>query len=294
MAHRATSDGTLEISRRPEMKRRVPEQEGKVGLLEHQTQVVAHRGASQDAPENTLAAFAAALEMGCDVLELDVHLSEDGVLIVIHDEKVNRTTSARGRVDSFTCQHLRELDVPTLNEVLELVAGQAVVLIEVKASRPKAGILCCTCPIYETMAAKVVAIISAHKAAKWTIVQSFHLRYLQQINELDAEVECHSLAIMHADSLLCGSAMSVHWNLDGVHQIALADLRKMGIRSLNVSKWSCTSRFIQNVHEHNMKVYVWTVDDKTTMGNLFKWGADGIITNNPRMCLGIKQEYYNQ
>jgi glycerophosphoryl diester phosphodiesterase len=227
------------------------------------------------------------------VLELDVHLSSDDDVLVIHDETVDRTTNKQGRVDSMPTSRLRELDIPTLDEVLELVKGRAVVLIEIKASRPTAGLTCRTCAIYRSIAKKVASIISSHNAAEWTIVQSFHIRYLQQIHDANPAITCHALAIMHTETIAC---QCLHWNLDGMHwnRISLTSLREMGISALNVSKWCASRSFIQQVHDHNMEVYVWTVDDEVTMEKLLDWGADGIITNDPGLCLATKTAYYKK
>src|SRR4051812_12709361 len=113
--------------------------------------VAAHRGCSQDAPENTLAAFSRALDVGADLVEFDVHVSADGDVIVIHDDKVDRTTNGSGEVARLRTEEIKTLDagswfsdayagepVPLLDEVLDLLKGRAVPLIEIKAKRKKA------------------------------------------------------------------------------------------------------------------------------------------------------------
>jgi glycerophosphoryl diester phosphodiesterase len=112
--------------------------------------VTAHRGASQDAPENTLAAFAKALEAGADLVEFDVHVSGDGDVMVIHDEKLDRTTDGTGEVWRFPTPALRELDagswfsdlwkgepIPTLDETLDLLRHRAIPMIEIKVKRKR-------------------------------------------------------------------------------------------------------------------------------------------------------------
>ena len=110
--------------------------------------MVAHRGASAEAPENTLAAFRLALQQGAPAVECDVHLSADGCPVVIHDETVDRTTNGKGAVVGLTRAALRGLDagswrgprfagepIPTLEEALELCAGRARLFIEIKMGR---------------------------------------------------------------------------------------------------------------------------------------------------------------
>lgn len=114
------------------------------------TWAIAHRGASDRYPENTLLAFEQALELGAEAVECDVHLSADGEVVVIHDPTVDRTTNGHGEVAAMTLEELRRLDagirrhprfagqrIPTLSEVLELVRGRAQVFIELKGTSPE-------------------------------------------------------------------------------------------------------------------------------------------------------------
>src|SRR5713226_3493547 len=119
---------------------------------------IAHRGASADFPENTLAAFAAAIRAGADMCELDVQKTVDGALVVIHDDTVDRTSDGRGRVDLLTLAAIRRLDagrwcgdqfagegIPTLSEVFDLTAGQCGLNIELKgegAVEQLCGLIC--------------------------------------------------------------------------------------------------------------------------------------------------------
>ncbi len=114
------------------------------------TWAIAHRGASDKYPENTLIAFERALELQAEAVECDVHLSADGEVVVIHDPTVDRTTDGRGEVAAMTLEELRRLDagvrkhprfagqrIPTLSEVLEVVRGRAQVFIELKGTSPE-------------------------------------------------------------------------------------------------------------------------------------------------------------
>jgi glycerophosphoryl diester phosphodiesterase len=110
---------------------------------------IAHRGASDKSPENTLAAFERALKQGADAIECDVHLSADGEVVVIHDDTVDRTTDGSGEVAAMSLEELRQLDagswkhsrfseqrIPTLQEVIELVGDRAHIFVELKGSSP--------------------------------------------------------------------------------------------------------------------------------------------------------------
>ncbi len=148
--------------------------------------IVAHRGANKFAPENTLAAIKKALDIGVDMIEIDVHLTKDNQLIVIHDETLERTTNGSGRISGHTLLELKELDagswfskdfigepLPTLDEVLEVINGQTTCLIEIKweGDAPYMGI--------EHLVAKSII---ANNAVAWTIVQSFKSSYLENLN----------------------------------------------------------------------------------------------------------------
>ena len=110
--------------------------------------VIAHRGATSEAPENTIAAIEAAVKMGCDVVEVDVRLTKDGHAVLIHDATVDRTTNGRGRVDQLSWPQLRELNagahfvnappgtrIPLLEEAIELVRGRAMLYLDIKVTQ---------------------------------------------------------------------------------------------------------------------------------------------------------------
>ena len=158
--------------------------------MSRHVQVFAHRGARRAAPENTLPAFAAALEMGVDGIELDVHVTSDGQLVVIHDFDVRATTDGAGLVHSLTAAQVRALDagshfspsfagtrVPTLDEVFDLVGSRCAVNIEIKSEDPYA----------RDASDAVVAFIQRRRLYDQVIVSSFNpvtlikLRYLDHL-----------------------------------------------------------------------------------------------------------------
>jgi glycerophosphoryl diester phosphodiesterase len=151
--------------------------------------ILGHRGAAAYAPENTLAAFRRALELGADGFELDVTLSADGVPVVIHDDTVDRTTDGSGAVARLTLAQLKQLSagkkfgpefagehVPTLAEVFAAFSQPAIINVELKRD-PSPG---------RELAAKVVALIHEHQVARRVILSSFYYDNLQRIKQLDA------------------------------------------------------------------------------------------------------------
>ena len=149
--------------------------------------VVAHRGASGYAPENTFASFALGLEQGADLLELDVHLSRDGEPVVIHDEALDRTTDGRGLVVEHTVAELRQFDagawfgpqfagqrIPTLDEVLAWARGRICLALEIK-NAPS---------FYPGIEAKIAALLDRHDMLRRTLVISFDHPALRRLGGL--------------------------------------------------------------------------------------------------------------
>lgn len=216
------------------------------------SRIYAHRGASAEFPENTLPAFARAVELGADGIELDVHLSSDGIPVVIHDDSVDRTTNGTGAVAELTLSYLQQLDagngatVPTLAEVLDLVAGKVHVDIEVKAGEA---------------ADEVVALTASHPNLEFAI-SSFNHEALRHVRRNSADVELWPLTPAISDELLA-TAKEL-----GSPQIAAYD------KMLN-------EEIIQAAQQRGIDVWVWTVNDPERAAQLVKWGAVGICTDDP-------------
>src|SRR5215212_6839941 len=142
--------------------------------------VVGHRGAAALEPENTLRAFRRGIELGCDYLECDVHLTRDGQLAVIHDETVDRTTDGHGPVSAFTFEELRQLDagqgerIPSLEEVLETVRGHVRVLVELKGAGVEEA---------------AVAVVIAMKMAEHVTFTSFQLDRIARVRQISPPQE---------------------------------------------------------------------------------------------------------
>ena len=221
---------------------------------------IAHRGASSCFPENTLAAFAGAIAAGADMCELDVQLSRDGALVVIHDDTVDRTTGGCGAVAAMTLEQLKRLDagasfgsqfkgerIPTLDEVFACVGGRCALNIELKSA---------------SLEQKVCAAIRDHDALATAIVSSFDWDALDRIRQFHPAVRVGLLASRWPVRLLGAAtaikAYAIHPRVD----IVTEDL--------------CTA-----AHERILDVYTWTVDDLGTMRKLIAYGVDGIMTNYP-------------
>jgi glycerophosphoryl diester phosphodiesterase len=230
---------------------------------------IAHRGASGHYPENTLAAFAAAIEIGVAMCELDVHLTRDGVAAVIHDATVDRTTDAKGAIAAMTFAELQRADagirfgrqfagqrIPTLEEVFRLTAGRCGLNIELKGVGAEAT---------------VCELISAHDAVATALVSSFDWAMLARVREIDSRIRLGLLAKNRPQHLLdTASAMhayAVNPNIDMIDD---------GL---------CAA-----AHARGLKLYAWTCDDPRQMRRLMADGADGIMTNYPDRLSAVLTE----
>jgi len=228
----------------------------------------AHRGASSTAPENTLAAFRAAEAAGAAGLELDVHLSADGVPVVIHDETVDRTTDGHGPVAALTLGQLRQLDagswfapefagetLPTLEEVLAWAEGRLRLNVEIKA---------------EPAGLAVLALLRRYPQAR-ILVSSFDHALLERLRahcpELPLGFLIESLFWRRAvaRAVRCGAA-SVHPRRDRLSRPLLAACRRQGL-----------------------SVFAWTIDSPREAASLRRLGVDGLFTNAPALILRTLQ-----
>jgi glycerophosphoryl diester phosphodiesterase len=238
--------------------------------------IIGHRGAGGLAPENTLASFKKALEIGVDMIECDVHLSQDDSIVIMHDNRVNRTTDGAGEIKDLTFAYIRTLDagshfnnsfrgekVPTLNELLSLVNGRTSVLIELKW--PSKG-------IYKKLVEQVVQTIRDHHAESWVVLQSFEREYLRQIVELAPDLKCHQL--------IFGEATLLPLFFD--RTIRFGSFRPVaGISSVNPFYLYLKKDFVRRLHAQHLSVFAFTIDDEKKMAKAINLGADGIITNFP-------------
>lgn len=217
---------------------------------------IGHRGAKGYEPENTLISFEKAIEMGADGIELDVHLSIDGHLIVIHDETIDRTTNGKGIVNQLTLQELKSFrindkhEIPTLEEVLDLVNQRCFVNIELKN--------------HET-AEKVAELIENYISdKKWNhahfIVSSFDWNALQQVRFLNENIRIGVLTETDID-------------------LAISFARFLKVETLHPDFQLLTNDYVSKIQEKGILVFPWTVNEKDSIQRLKSFKVDGIITD---------------
>jgi len=239
----------------------------------HAVEIVAHRGESADAPENTLASCRLAWERGVKAVEVDVHLTQDDKPIVIHDKGTKRTAGVAKTVKDCTFDELRQLDVgrwkgnrwagerlPTLDEVLALLPDQGRLFIEIKVG-PKA--------------VRVIeqSICHSKKPFKQMTIISFDAETIAEAKRRLPDVEAYLLAKFEQDR------ETGKWTPTVDELIERA--KALGADGLDVGiKGPLDKEFIDRVHAANLKLYVYTVNDVEQARQLATWGIDGITCDN--------------
>jgi glycerophosphoryl diester phosphodiesterase len=212
---------------------------------------VGHRGAKAYAPENTLASFKKAIEIGVDAVELDIRETRDGKLVVMHDADVKRTTNGKGLVSDLTLDDIKGFSVdgekvPTLGEALNFLNGKVKVLIELKETG------------YES---QVLAEVQCQGMEKKVIIISFHDEALKKIRAQNDTVETGLIYAKHSNPIK-------------------AALESKANYLLPLYRFTHTAN-VEKAHEKGLKVIVWTINTSEEAAEYAKKGVDGIASDKP-------------
>lgn len=232
----------------------------------------AHRGASGYCPENTMAAFRKAIELGATGIETDVQMTSDGELVLIHDESLLRTTSVNKLVKDVTFSELRQLDagswfaseyanekIPSLDELLELAAEHAIKLnIEIKS-----GLV-----LYPGIEQKILHRIAQYNMQSNCIISSFNHYCLAQCKAIDPTV---------ATGILYMEGLYRPWDYAAV----------LGASALHAPAYAVTPQFVEEARAKGVIYNVWTVNEPQQMKALISAGVAGIITDFPDLLHDI-------
>jgi glycerophosphoryl diester phosphodiesterase len=234
-----------------------------------QTKVIAHRGFSSAAPENTLAAFEKAIQSGADYFELDVRQTKDDSIIVIHDQSLNRTSVQKGKVSKMTYAELEAVSVgypdqfdqsykgeklPSLREALKLAKSKIKVCIEIKVHSAEEEIL---------------RTVRELEMEEEVIIFSFYKDVLKKIRQLDEDIP-----ILYLKSRA---------NKNSIRKAKEMDAQAIGVGG----KTKLDKDFLSFAHAQGLEVWRWTVNDEKSMRNLIDLGIDGLITDYPEKALEI-------
>jgi glycerophosphoryl diester phosphodiesterase len=245
--------------------------------------VFAHRGGCALGPENTLAAFDLGMAAGADGLELDVHLSSDGVAVVHHDDTLDRTTEVTGALATRTAAELARVDagyrfgdggsypfrahgigIPTLAEVLHRYADTRVI-IEMKVDSAEMG-------------EAVARDVRGAGAAERVCAAGYGLRSAVAARRALPEM---ATSACHPEAQLAVYRSHLWW-----------PVRRVGYQAYQVPETAgwiriVSPRFVRHAHQAGLKVQVWTVDEEADMRRLLSWGVDGLISNRPDLAVKV-------
>jgi glycerophosphoryl diester phosphodiesterase len=242
--------------------------------------VFAHRGASAYAPENTLPSFQKALDMHSEGIELDVQLSADGYMVVIHDETIDRTSNGTGRVIDMTFEALRQFDygkwfdedftgtpIPLLQEVLTLLKGwDGLLNIEIKNNEIP----------YPGIEEKLIGLLRQNDFTGRALISSFNHESIRKVRKLAPQIP---------------AALLYDFTFPRVHyqQTPEYDAQNVHPYYLNVNP-----RMLSYCHAHDLKVIPYTVDKPAAIKRLIRMGVDGIITNSPNVAMEARRQVLEQ
>lgn len=229
------------------------------------TLTMAHRGSSYEAPENTMLAFENAVKATADYIELDVHETKDGEIVVIHDDNLKRTTGVNKKVYNMTYDEIKDLDagsyfgdeeefkkcrIPTLEEVMSYTKGKIKLNIEIKLSA------------YEPdLVEGVAALIEKYDYKDECYVTSMNYKALTEIKEINEEIKT---------GYILYSAYGNYYNIDNVDAF-----------SINFSY--INKNVVDAIHYRGKQLFVWTINDRKTAEKMVAMGVDAVITDNPVM-----------
>lgn len=225
-------------------------------------------------PENTAVSFKKALSDGADGIEFDVHLTVDGIPVVMHDEKVDRTTDGQGLIVQQSIEDIKKLDtgsyygdkyrgekILTLEETLEIAINSQIINIELKQGPV----------IYQRLEDKVMEIVNYYKIADKIIISSFNHYSLRYLKERYLDQRC---------GLLYMAGIYQPWNYAG----------EVGVEAIHPFYASINEDIINQCHENGIMVNVFGANDEKSISGLLEAGVDGIITDYPGMAIKLRDE----
>ena len=233
--------------------------------------VIAHRGASGHAPENTIAAFQKAIDLGAHYLEIDLHLSQDGEMVVIHDSSVDRTTNGKGDVAHLTLIELKKLDaglgekIPTLKEVFELIKNQKIkMIIEIKDGH--------------LMEDKLIKLIREYHYDERVILKSFKQETLLNLKKLAPKIPQLLVFVFAIPSLDFVLGTRLYFD----------DLLKWQGEYLQEHRFFMKKSYVESMQQNGHKVIGWGVNSESEIKEMLEMGVDGIETDYPDRVLNLQ------
>ena len=218
-----------------------------------------HRGAAKLEPENTLLSIQKAIDLGVDQIEIDVHLTRDQHLVVIHDTTVDRTTDGQGAVAAFTLAEVKQLDagkgerIPTLQEVMDLVRGKVILQIELKGP---------------DTAEPVIRAVEQNSMENEVLLTSFVHDRLREARQINSNLR---LGALWANPPPDACEQAVDMGAEAIH-----------IQHLNID-----AELVQKAQAHDLKIRAWNPDTVEEIQRVIDLGVDAIGSNRPDLLIGV-------
>lgn len=248
--------------------------------------VIAHQGGDGVWPGESMLAFQNAVDLGVDVLEMDLHITSDGVLVLMHDETVDRTTDGTGEIESMTLAEIKQLDAAydwTPDDGVTFPYRgqgiQVVTLEEVFTAFPEMRMTIEIKKTNNSMAKPFCDLIREYDMQEKVLVASFHD---ERIKEFRAE--CPEVATSSAKDETTVFVLMTKAFLGGFYSPAFYSLQ---VPEESGGITVMTPAFVQAAHARNLAVEPWTINDAETMRKFIEWGVDGIITDRPDIMMEV-------
>ncbi len=246
-------------------------------MAEHKIKVWAHRGASGYAPENTMESYILAHQYGADGIELDVQLSKDGEIVVIHDEKIDRTSNGKGFVRSHTLKQLRSFtynrtrpehvraEIPTLREVLTYIRDHTQMTLNIEL---KTGIY-----FYPGIEQKTVDMVHEFGMNDRVIYSSFNHYSIRTVREIDPSAR---VGLLHDVGFIDVPEYAVKLGADALHP-----------------RWQCLQYpdYLEGCRRNHLEINTWTINQEDLMLKMCEAGVHAIITNYPDRAIRVRDRF---
>ena len=233
--------------------------------------IVAHRGSSAITPENTIAAFKQAITDGADAIELDIHLTKDDEVVVIHDSRLNRTTNGKGLVSDYDIAELKSLDagsryhqkfadekIPTLADVFSVIRNKIGINIEIKTEPARKQNL--------LIVDRCIELVESFRLIKNVLISSFHHPFIERVKEVDQRIATGFLYSPFRRKL----------------KSPVKFTKSIGAEYLITGRSVISRRLIDDAHNDGLLVGEYTVNTERGFKRALRFGIDALITNNPR------------
>jgi len=229
--------------------------------------IIAHRGSSDSTPENTLAAFKKAIRDKADAVEFDIHLTKDKHIVVIHDNRLERTTSGRGNINEFSLSQLKKLSagswfkekfasekIPTLEESLSLLNGKVGINIEIKSDGNNFSIV-----------DRCLEIVDKFSIKDGVLISSFNEKFLKRARILDSKI-----------------ALGLLYNpLSHLLRSPIRLAQDLGVQYIILNGVNLRKKFVELSHNNGFFIGEYTINTKHRLERTLRFGVDAVITNRP-------------